>query len=297
MNQILHFRRKDFTHFSCGASKSILYLIMAASGILCMVLFGNTQNNGSGYEFGYEFVYEALVIRNWGLLISLSCLSIQDFRIRRISNRWITVAVLLWVTAEFWRTKGSVDTGMILRRVLTGCFYGIGLWLFSFITGKMLHKKTLGGGDIKLAAAASLYLGAWKTVQMIGIACVIGTAFVVGRWIFSTVRKDQGGRVYGNSFEKIRLPVSDRISPDEGGKEGTSVSETDEILAKVGTEHLSEEVFEQSVRGSKQQHCRNRCGWSDQQEQKTRCGWSDRIEQAFPFGPAISIAVFLMMLL
>lgn len=97
--------------------------------------------------------------------------------------------------------NGCVITAFITRLVFLGYLYtvfpgmakdlfkmgavsllGVGLFItiVTVIMDKVLHKPSMGGGDIKLLAVAAFYFGWQNTLLLIIIACVLG--IIHGVW-------------------------------------------------------------------------------------------------------------------
>ena len=61
-------------------------------------------------------------------------------------------------------------------------FYGAvaiggGILAVSLLLDLVLHKETLGGGDVKLFAMLGLYTGIWRGLLLLILACILGLLF------------------------------------------------------------------------------------------------------------------------
>ncbi len=63
-------------------------------------------------------------------------------------------------------------------------FYGAvaiggGILAVSLLLDLVLHKETLGGGDVKLFAMLGLYTGIWRGLLLLILACILGLLFLL----------------------------------------------------------------------------------------------------------------------
>jgi leader peptidase (prepilin peptidase)/N-methyltransferase len=65
--------------------------------------------------------------------------------------------------------------------VLAGRGFGGVILMLSLAVDALLHKDSMGGGDIKLFAAMGLYLGPVASLFSVMLACVIGLVFALVR--------------------------------------------------------------------------------------------------------------------
>ena len=107
----------------------------------------------------------------WGGLFTLllAFAAYADVRTRRIPN-WVVMAVGL-PGIVFSVAFASVAPGLV--RSAEGFGVGLLLWLPFYVAG------WLGAGDVKLFAAAGLWLGPLRTVEAAVIAAVIGGVLAV----------------------------------------------------------------------------------------------------------------------
>jgi prepilin peptidase CpaA len=107
----------------------------------------------------------------WGGLFTLLLLyaAFGDVRTRRIPN-WVVVAVAL---PGILFSVALVSVGPGVLRSLEGFGVGLLLWLPFYIAG------WLGAGDVKLFAAAGMWLGPLRTLEAAVIAAVVGGVLAV----------------------------------------------------------------------------------------------------------------------
>lgn len=150
----------------CGAHISVQYpIIEALNGVIWMLCFAfGGFNEPNGYP---DFVHLAL---ECGVCSALIVLSIIDYRTREIPvSANIVIAVLgvcrVILDYENW------------PEYVIGAFAVSGVFMIAWLVTK---GRGMGGGDIKLMAAAGLFLG-WKLILL---AMIVGCflAVVIHLW-------------------------------------------------------------------------------------------------------------------
>lgn len=119
------------------------------------------------------------VIRIAAAAVLLPVISIRDVRTRRLpmrAVRLLAASSLLRLVPLLPRVSG--DGGAALTADLFGMLAGgAGTFLLLLgITGladRLFHADTLGGGDVKLAAALGLHLGLFPALLMLLAACLL----------------------------------------------------------------------------------------------------------------------------
>ncbi len=112
---------------------------------------------------------------NWGLVwgglfsLLLAYAAYGDIRTRRIPN-WVIIAVAV-PGIVYSVAVASVGPGLL--RSVEGFAVGMLCWLPFYIAG------WLGAGDVKLFAAAGVWLGPLRTVEAAVIAAVVGGLLAV----------------------------------------------------------------------------------------------------------------------
>jgi prepilin peptidase CpaA len=111
-----------------------------------------------------------------GLAIALLVAAFTDIRRRQIDN-WLNGAMALAAPLFWWASGLSLWPDMVWQLVfaLGVCAVLIGI---AFI-GYKLNVLILGGGDIKLLGALSLWLAPFTYVQMLMIMSLFGGAMAV----------------------------------------------------------------------------------------------------------------------
>ena len=150
----------------CGAKISVRYplteLFFAAVTVVCLLRFDLTP----------------LCLRNWVFLCCLFCLSLVDLECYEIPDGCHIISAAAWVIALPF-------LGMSLREILihvgAGVGFGGALLLISLAMDAILHKDSMGGGDIKLFAVMGLYLGPAASLFALVLACILGLLFQVIR--------------------------------------------------------------------------------------------------------------------
>lgn len=115
------------------------------------------------------------------LLLASACAF--DLRFRRIPNRLVVVLVVAGVIHAF----ATVSPVSAVVHVLGGSAVGLALWLPFWLL------RVLGAGDVKLAAAAGIWLGAAGVVEASLIGAVVGGVLAI--WALSR----HGGIVAGTA--------------------------------------------------------------------------------------------------
>ena len=119
----------------------------------------------------WRFDITVVCLRNLVLLCCLFTLSVVDLDIFEIPDGLLIAAAAAWVIAAPFQTPlwKSVVNGLVCAVILGGAPLVI-----SLVMDKLLHKDTLGGGDIKLLAVCGLYLGAGESLCRGLVLCLFG---------------------------------------------------------------------------------------------------------------------------
>lgn len=137
---------------------------------------------------------------SYGLLIALAIAlvfaAVTDIRHRHIDN-WLNAGIALTAPAFWWASGMKLwpDVGwqLLLCAIVSGVLIGI-----AYI-GYRLNVLILGGGDVKLLAALSLWFTPVGYVQMLVVMSVFGgflaIGFIVRRLVFKP--KTPGRLPYG----------------------------------------------------------------------------------------------------
>lgn len=100
----------------------------------------------------------------------LFALSIVDLEIQIIPDRFLLIPAVVRIAQLLYEGGFSgLWTG-----IWPGLAIGGGILALSLVMDKVLHKESMGGGDIKLLAVLGLYLSFPECLLMLVIACVAG---------------------------------------------------------------------------------------------------------------------------
>ena len=118
--------------------------------------------------------------------VLLGLLSLEDVRTRRLPERQILLlagASLLRLLPFCLSCAESGALRAVLADMLAG---GAGILLlllaFTWFADRIFRRETLGGGDIKLAAALGLHLGFYPALTALLGACAAALAAALIRW-------------------------------------------------------------------------------------------------------------------
>ena len=142
----------------CGKAINVRYIIMEVS---CAALFLLMVRHTEG-----SLVFLPL----WGLAFSMICISIVDWDTMEIPDGLvmiIAVSGVAWVTLSY----GTAGWQNAIIGALAGA---ISLIILNWLVWLIVKQPGLGYGDVKLMAAAGLFLG-WQ-----GVYAAFFTAFITG---------------------------------------------------------------------------------------------------------------------
>jgi len=112
----------------------------------------------------------------------LAALSYYDIKKRIIPNRCIVTGICIWIAAVIFSDPGFNDIGnnmiWMLKRTCSGAMLSVLILLVSLTAKKLLHKNTLGMGDIKLIFTVTLYSGLIKSMYSLFTALFISLVFI-----------------------------------------------------------------------------------------------------------------------
>ena len=150
----------------CGTKISPRYLLaelfFAAATVVCLLCCDLT----------------VLGLRNWVFLCCLFCLSLVDLESYVIPDGALLTAAAAWILALPFVGMGWKEA---LLHVGTGLAFGGGILLLSLAMDALLHKDSMGGGDIKLFAVMGLYLGPAASLFAVMLSCLLGLMFALVR--------------------------------------------------------------------------------------------------------------------
>jgi leader peptidase (prepilin peptidase)/N-methyltransferase len=137
-------------------------MIEALNGLFYVLVF---------YLYGWETFTSILISSAYCLVISaLIVLSVIDFRTNIIPvgiNIFIVIIGVLIILIQYFGV--SKDLGLVLEHVIG--FFAVSSFLLLIFYAS--HGRGIGGGDIKLMAAAGLVLGWQAIVLAFFIGCIL----------------------------------------------------------------------------------------------------------------------------
>lgn len=112
------------------------------------------------------------------LFALLMAASVTDIRNRTIPNRLVLAVVAVWL---LWRCAsmaiGCAQPSDAVGDVLGALLFGGGLLAFVMVSERVSGRFMMGGGDVKLLAAVSLFLGLHLALVALLAACVVSLVF------------------------------------------------------------------------------------------------------------------------
>lgn len=126
----------------------------------------------------------------YGLLIALAIAllfaAFTDIRSRIISN-WVNIAIAVMAPAFWWASGLSIWPEMVWQLGFALAVSGILIGI-AFI-GYKLNVVILGGGDIKLLGALSLWLAPLSYLSMLWVMALCGGALAIAFTLYILVLK------------------------------------------------------------------------------------------------------------
>lgn len=149
----------------CGKKISPRYPI--AEAVLAVVFVSLLLRFDLSIETGFLMV----------LCACLFCLSLVDLDIQIIPDRFLVIAgvsrfLFLLVTCGF-------NLGVLWDSLWHGLALGGSVLLLSLVMDKVLHKESMGGGDIKLLFVLGLYFDLPCCFFLILVSCFVGIALAM----------------------------------------------------------------------------------------------------------------------
>lgn len=119
---------------------------------------------------------DAYLIRNLILASVLLGLSLVDMDSFMIPDGFIITGLINWIVSVFLVSdqKNYIIKGISGAMVIAGSLY-----LLTIIMNRMLHKESMGGGDIKLIFMLGLYFGTYYSIWILMIACLFALVFIL----------------------------------------------------------------------------------------------------------------------
>ena len=156
----------------CEARISAVYpAVEVGTAVLFVVMF---------YRFGVtlDFLHALIFVT---LLIPIAVIDVRHYIIPNVIS-FPGMILGLGIVSVIAYQKG--DFAYLQTRLIGFVAGGMGLWFVAIIGSKLLRKKAMGGGDIKLMALNGLFLGAWPALIIVLAlsalsGAVIGTLLIV----------------------------------------------------------------------------------------------------------------------
>lgn len=140
-------------------------------------------------EAGLGLVFVSILLRfgltlqsvsNLVLCCCLFCLSLVDWEIQIIPDRFLIIPAA-------FRILQLIRSGNLAAGLIPALVFGGGVLALSLLMDRLLHKDTLGGGDIKLIAMLGLFFSIPECLLLLMIACSLG---ILAGSVFMHIQKD-----------------------------------------------------------------------------------------------------------
>ncbi|MCQ2529899.1 MAG: prepilin peptidase [Lachnospiraceae bacterium] len=114
-------------------------------------------------------------VRNLFLCVLLFFISDSDLTSYKIPDKYILGIIGNWMVPYLlYPFFPGGDFFLPVGQVLSAIFVSGLVLIVAVASDRVLKKKSLGGGDVKLIFAVSLYLGTDCSLFMVLIACILG---------------------------------------------------------------------------------------------------------------------------
>lgn len=124
----------------------------------------------AAWEFGFSFfTLEACLL--FAALFALSLTDLDTMEIPDGIMAFCAVVFLCFLPAY------ADPLARLKQGVIGGAIYGGGMLALSLLLDFALGRESLGGGDVKLLFVLGLFLGPWKGLLMLILACLFGLAY------------------------------------------------------------------------------------------------------------------------
>ena len=123
---------------------------------------------------------EAIVsaIAFFALCALLFAASVTDIRERKIPNWLVAAIAALWLVWRIvQRVIGTVPMTHFFTDLMAAFVFALALLALTAIAERITGKFMMGGGDIKLLAAVSLFLGFNGMLIALFAACIVSLAY------------------------------------------------------------------------------------------------------------------------
>lgn len=111
----------------------------------------------------------------------LAASSVFDLRERIVPNALVIALVGVWVISQIAAALCGIATPSCTEQIVGAFAVGAALLVATLLFERISKRNALGGGDIKLLAACTLFLGIPGILICLGIACALSVvlAFII----------------------------------------------------------------------------------------------------------------------
>ena len=109
----------------------------------------------------------------------LSLITYADVKERRIPNVLLLLSIMVKLVGTLLQDEAQLYG--ILGMFGNALAVSLPLWLLVALMDRILGKKTMGGGDIKLVFVTGMYLGWEQNLLMLFVAGIIALSYVLVR--------------------------------------------------------------------------------------------------------------------
>ena len=179
----------------CGKKISARYPITELTfGILVVFMYVayalpviNELFNPGGLEQREMLRFLVLFVRNAAFTGALFVASLVDLSKMEIPDGCLIFGIIVWAVTFPFIAGGGVKEVFIssLQYIAPAILVFVVMLLISIFMDAVLHRESLGGGDIKLFSVCALYLGAAGSYELILFSCIAGLIFVYGKSIIT----------------------------------------------------------------------------------------------------------------
>lgn len=103
-----------------------------------------------------------------------------DIKKRTIPNWVIFGTVLLWAIWQVALFSIGANPD-VFARAISACLVFAGLFVFTIAAEKLFDRYLFGGGDIKLVAASTLFLGVNGMLVAVFFACLVSLLYALAK--------------------------------------------------------------------------------------------------------------------
>ncbi len=159
--------------------------------------------------FRYGLSVETLQL--WAFACVLLFLSLTDIEAYIIPNACIAVGFGIRIAyLALGLALGALTWGNVAYYAASALGVALVLLATVLIADRILGKESMGGGDLKLFALATFYVGWQQSLLLVIISCILG--LVVGVIIWPRVQAKQGEQAQDNGIPERAFPFGPSIA-------------------------------------------------------------------------------------